>query len=69
MYPLTHHAPGESARQATRDRFIHAVCPDCHTADATSLLPVTNVLVLYHSCARCHLVWATNFTGTPINKH
>jgi len=47
---------------------VRADCPDCRTADAASQVPMSDVdLVLYYSCARCHLVWANDFNGTAIN--
>jgi hypothetical protein len=38
------------------------------TDAATSQVPMSGpLLVLYQSCARCRLVWATDFAGTAIN--
>ena len=68
MYPMTHHTTADLPRYTKRERSVRAVCPDCQTDDATSLVPVTNVLVLYHCCARCHLVWATDFVGNAISR-
>ena len=70
MYPMTHRALSDPPLHAKREPSVRAVCPDCQTADAASQVNMTDVsLVLYHSCARCHLVWAPNLTGIPINGH
>ena len=64
MYPMIH------SPHAKRESSVRAVCPDCQTAEAASQIPMTDVsLVLYHSCANCHLVWATDFAGKPLNRH
>ena len=72
MYPMHGSLPDDKPRSALPvcSPVLHAVCPDCGVAGVVTQIPLSDVtLALYHSCARCHLVWATDSRGTPINKH
>lgn len=70
MYPMLGSLPDDKRGGTTCRPVVHAVCPECKTADTVSPLPMQAVCqALYHSCSRCHLVWGTDVAGTPINKH
>jgi hypothetical protein len=55
---------GDKPADDSTHKAVLAMCPDCRTADTVSHVDVTDVRqFVYHSCARCKLVWGTDLAG------